>query len=67
MGLKRKLITTNTDIINYDFYHKENIFIMDRKEMDIDLGFIEGNYHEINKEIYEKYSISGWTKNILGI
>lgn len=67
MGLKRKLITTNADIINYDFYHKENIFIMDRKEMDIDLGFIEGNYHEINKEIYEKYSISGWTQNILGI
>lgn len=67
LGLKRKLITTNSDIINYDFFQKENIFIMDRKQSDIDIDFFEGNYHEISKEVYEKYSISGWIKNILGI
>lgn len=67
MGLKRKLVTTNLDIINYDFYKKENIYIMDREKMDIDMDFIEGDFHEINQELYEKYSISGWTKSILGI
>src|SRR5690606_39098696 len=29
LGLKRKLITNNTDIKNYDFYNPNNIFIIE--------------------------------------
>ena len=66
LGLKKKLITTNKNIINYDFYHPKNIFIIeDINNINIDDSFFYEDYVEIDKDIKKKYHIKNWIKNIL--
>lgn len=64
LGAKRKLITTNHHIKEYDFYNPSNIFIVDRESLQLEKKFIETNYEPIGEKIYEKYSLESWIKNI---
>ncbi|WP_395067166.1 hypothetical protein [Flavobacterium sp.] len=64
MGKGKKLITTNEDIVNYDFYNSNNIFIWKDQTTAIPNSFFETPYTELPQEIYEKYSISSWVKTI---
>ena len=64
LGAKRKLLTTNENIKNYDFFHKNNIALFDRNEINIDINFIKSELYEVDDKIYEKYSINGWLKKI---
>ena len=41
IGLRKKLITTNKDIVNYDFYNENNIMVVDRKDFKIDKNFLK--------------------------
>ncbi|MDB5288264.1 MAG: hypothetical protein JWR05_3213 [Mucilaginibacter sp.] len=65
LGAKRKLVTTNRDILDYDFYDSENILLIDRNNPIFDGAFFEKPYKEINKEIYNKYSLSQWIDDVL--
>lgn len=65
LGLKRKLITTNKDIVNYDFYNSNNILVIDRDNPKFDISFIEKPYIELKEEIYKKYSLENWILEIL--
>jgi len=66
LGLKRKLITTNTSIKNYDFYNPNNIFVIeDINDFDIPISFFESEYEDIEENISSKYHIKSWLKNIL--
>ena len=65
IGLKRKFITTNADIVNYDFYNPNNILVIDRKNPVVDMSFFEKPYEELPKEIYEKYSLKSWILEVL--
>ncbi len=60
LGSHKKLITTNENIRNYDFYKCNNIFIIDRKNPVIDSNFLGLKYEPVSKEIYEKYSLRSW-------
>ncbi len=64
LGAKKKLITTNKDIINYDFYRPENIYVY---EDDIDLGniFFKVDFQDIDVNIYQKYSLNNWLMEVL--
>ena len=53
LGAKRKLITTNKDIVNYDFYCPENIYVYD-ENFDFNSVFFKTDYKEIDVNIYEK-------------
>lgn len=64
LGMKKKLITTNKNIKNYDFYSSNNIKIIDRNNPILDLDFIKNDYIEINADIYKKYSIGSWLEEI---
>lgn len=64
LGAKRKLITTNKDIVNYDFYCPENIYVYDGN-FDYNSIFFKTNYKDINSNIYEKYSLNNWLNIIL--
>lgn len=64
LGAKKKLITTNKDIINYDFYRPENIYVYDGN-FDSNNIFFKSQYQEIDEEIYKKYSLSNWLKEVL--
>lgn len=67
LGMQRKLITTNKDVVNYDFYNPNNILCVDRDTVQIKDSFIKKDYSEINKEIYKKYSLEYWIKVIFNI
>lgn len=64
LGAKRKMITTNKDIVNYDFYNSNNILVVDRNDIKVPASFIEGRYEPLPDEIYMKYSLSNWVKTI---
>lgn len=60
--LHKKLITNNKDIVNYKFYNKNNIYILE-KENDRDIQqFINSPYVEIPDDIIEYYSYESWLK-----
>ena len=67
MGLHKKLITTNSDIKNYDFYNENNILIIDSKNPEIPLEFIKKPYIEIPENILNNYKISGWFTKLINI
>lgn len=67
LGMKKKLVTTNQDIINYDFYNPNNICVIDRKNPVIPDGFYASDYMQLNDEMYEFYSIDRWILDVLGL
>ena len=64
LGAKKKLITTNPDVVNYDFYMRENILVGGRHNPIITKEFVEMPWKDIPEEIYKKYSISTWLNTI---
>ena len=62
LGAKRKLITSNTDIVNYDFYRPENIYVYDRKGFDFESPFFTCDYVDVPQDVYESYSLNSWLK-----
>ena len=65
LGRHKKLITTNSDIVNYDFYNANNILVINPKKIEIPNSFFETKYQEIPKELVYKYSINGWIDHVL--
>lgn len=64
LGAKKKLITTNRDVVNYDFYRPENIYVYN-KEIDLDNVFFKEGYIEVDKTTYNKYSLRNWLNEIV--
>lgn len=58
-----KLITTNENIKNYEFYNENNIFIL-KDNYDEIKKFLEKPYIEPSAEIKHKYSITGFVEEI---
>jgi hypothetical protein len=65
IGASRKLVTTNREVRNYDFYREENVCVIDRDNPRIPASFIDAPYRELPPHIYEKYSLSGWMNDVL--
>jgi hypothetical protein len=64
IGARKKLITSNPTIADYDFYSKNNVAIIDRKTPKIDPDFWSNGFVDLPDEIYNKYSIDGWIKDV---
>lgn len=64
LGYKRKLITNNPDIVNYDFYRPENVYVFDG-EFNFDDIFFHSDYIPVDESIRENYSIDSWVRQIL--
>lgn len=67
IGLKKKLITTNKDVMNYDFYNSQNICVLSRSNPVIPKDFFESEYQPISSEIYDKYYIGSWVLDVLNL
>lgn len=65
LGARRKLLSTNRMITDYDFYNPANILCIDREAPDFPYDFIMTPYEAPSTEVYEKYSVIGWVKDIL--
>ncbi len=67
LGHRKKLITTNKDIVNYDFYHPQNILVVDENNIEIPANFVTSTYVDIDETILSKYKIKHWVKPIFGL
>jgi hypothetical protein len=65
LGLEKKLITTNSDIKNYDFYNPNNILVIDEKNPVIPADFFQNEYEKIPDSIFNKYTLEGWVDNVI--
>ena len=64
LGAKKKLITTNEDVKNYDFYCKENIYVY-KEGFDFNSSFFQQPYKVLEKNVYEKYALRNWLAELL--
>ncbi len=60
--LKKKLITNDKFIKNFDFYHPDNVFILGKDKMEYLSDFLEKPFIEIEESITSKYDFSNWIK-----
>jgi hypothetical protein len=67
LGARKKIVTTSLDIVNYNFYSKNNIHIIDLLEPNISINFINGaaDYH--NDDILYKYSLECWLADVFNV
>lgn len=61
----KKLITNNTDIINYDFYNSNNIFILEQINISSISNFMDKEIKEIPLSIKAQYDIRNWLKRFM--
>lgn len=67
LGADKKLITTNADVKNYDFYNPDNILIIDKNKPVIPLEFLDKKVVPVAKEIKDKYRRDHWIQEVFGI
>ena len=65
LGARRKLITANADVRNYDFFEYGNVAVWDESR-GIDAAFFSEPYHELPEEIYDGYSIASFVRSLVG-
>jgi hypothetical protein len=66
LGLNKKLITTNKDIVNYDFYNPQNILVIENiNDIKIPVEFLETPYSKVSKEILNPYLIENWVDELV--
>lgn len=67
IGIGKKLITTNTGIMKYDFYNPQNICVIDRNEVKISKEFWNGEYEPIPQETLKRYSLRSFVCEIFDV
>ena len=65
LGASRKLITTNVNVKNHDFYNPNNIHVFDPLHPNIPQEFFEQPYQSLPQQILERYSLKSWLKRVL--
>lgn len=60
--LKKKLITNNKNVANYDFYNKNNIFIIGIDNFDNFFDFLNSEYVDIDSKIIDYYDYENWVE-----
>lgn len=64
LGAGKKIITTNNEIKKYSFYNSNNIFVIDRENIELEKAFFESNFNPINEDMLSEMSIIGWLKSV---
>lgn len=64
LGVRRKLITTNERVKEFDFYRPENYLIIDRERPVIDERFLKSDYREVEPEIVRRYTLDAFLNEL---
>jgi len=67
LGARKKLITTNQNVKDYDFYLEQNICVIDRKSPSIPESFLQTSYFDVDPAVYQRYRLEGWLDEILAV
>lgn len=62
---EKKLLTSNADIMSYDFYAPENIFVLGERSLEELPGFLAAPYKKIPEEIIQRYTPEDWLNTFL--
>jgi len=62
---RKKMITNNPTVKEYDFYHPDNIFVTDFNNFDSLPDFLTKPYKPIDQEITDQYEFKNWIKKLL--
>ncbi len=67
LGAGKKLITTNPEIREYDFYNEGQVMVIDRLNPDrnLNLDFFHQDNNKIPEAAIENHSIGNWLKSVL--
>lgn len=65
MYYKKKVITDNVMVKKYDFYHPDNIFVVENNNYKNIEQFLKKPYFTLSDDIVKKYSFSNWIKKII--
>ena len=66
--LNKKLITNNSYVKKYDFYHENNILVINENTIEEEIeNFKKLEYVKISDEIIGYYSIEQWAKDIFEV
>ncbi len=65
LGLGKKVLTTNENIKQYDFYNPKNI-LLDSELSSDSIKILKSDYCTVDKKIVQDYSIESWLKKIIG-
>ncbi|OEE68785.1 hypothetical protein A1OO_07015 [Enterovibrio norvegicus FF-33] len=64
LAWEKKLVTNNDKIMQYDFYSKENFFVLGRDKK-IPENFINLDFKPVSSAVREKYMLSSWIEKVL--
>lgn len=64
MAARRKYITTNPEVMKYDFYNPKNIAVVDLNHIKLDREFISTPFEKVPDEILNHYSVAGLIDNL---
>lgn len=64
LGLHQKILTTNQNVKNYDFYEPGNQLVIGRDDIRIDKALLEKPYISVPEDVYEEYSIHSFVMDI---
>ncbi len=64
LGAGKKIITTNPEIKKYPFYNENNIYVIDREGVKLNKSFFESPFVEIEEDLHNNMSLTGWLKAI---
>lgn len=64
MFMSKKLITNNVDVVNYDFYHPNNIYVLGRDTYSLK-QFMELPFHSYTAKTINYYGVDEWIKRFL--
>lgn len=64
LGSARKLVTTNTSILDANFYDERNIRIVDRAHPSVPTEFLKSPAVTVADSIVSRYSVSTWVDEI---
>lgn len=63
--LRKKIITNNKCVRNYDFYNPQNVFIIGVDDICELKKFIESSYIDIDKSIIDRYEFTNWKEKFI--
>jgi hypothetical protein len=64
LAARKKLITTHSEVRNYDFFNSENIYVINKENIVLEKEFFLSSYKMLREDIYEKYSLKKWLETI---
>lgn len=65
MGAGRKIISTNARLVEADFFHENNVALIDRSKPFLDPGFLESPFVMPKREVWQRYTLSSWLNDVL--